>query len=340
VTLRVVCAGAGWATRSRHLPALLAEPRVEVIGIVDRHPERAAKAASDFKLPHWGSSLDEPWVADASCLTIGTPPLEHADLIATALDRGWHCLCEKPFAVPVDRAAALARQAKDKSLVLCVVHNFQFSRSGKRLFELVESGALGRIEAVYAFQLSNPKRRLPHWHQALPGGLFFDESPHLLYLLRRMLGRLEPRAVDARLDGTEIRDLVATFEHETIWASLSMSFSASVSEWQFVVVGTESIAALDIFRDILLVLRNDGGHRAREILRASAYAIGGHLAGVVSSGARMVGKRLSYGNNEVVARFVDAIEGNPERARWMTADDGYEVVKAIDELLRRSGIEP
>jgi scyllo-inositol 2-dehydrogenase (NADP+) len=310
-----------------------------VIGIVDGKPERAAKAARDFKLPHWGSSLDEPWTAEANCLTVGTPPMAHADLIATALERGWHCLSEKPFAMPVDRAAELAQQAKEKGLVLCVVHNFQFSRSGSRLFELVESGALGRVEAVYAFQLSNPKRRLPQWYQALPGGLFFDESPHLLYLLRRVLGRLEPRTVDARLDGTEIRDLVATFEHETIWASLSMSFGASVSEWQFVVVGTESIAALDIFRDILLVLPNDGGHRAREILRASAYAVGGHLAGVVSSGARLVGKRLSYGNSEVVGRFVDAIEGDMERVRWMTADDGYAVVAAIEKLLHRAGIE-
>jgi predicted dehydrogenase len=337
--LKVVCAGAGWATCSRHLPALTGEPRVEVIGIVDRNEARAAKAADDFKLAHWGTSLDAPWAAEADCLTIGAPPMEHAELIGEALRRGWHCLSEKPFAMPGDHAAALAAEAKEKELVLCVVHNFQFSRSGGRLFELVETGRLGAIEAVYAFQLSNPRRRLPTWYQSLPGGLFFDESPHLLYLLRRILGgRLDPRAVDARLDGTEIRDLVATFEHDTIWATLSMSFGASVSEWQFVVVGTESIAALDIFRDILVVLPNDGGHRAREILRASAHAVGGHLAGVVSSGARMVGKRLSYGNTEVVARFVDAIEGRPERARWMTADDGVAVIDAISALLVRAGI--
>jgi predicted dehydrogenase len=313
---------------------------VRVIGIVDRHSERAAKAAREFHLPNWGTSLDEQWVANAECLTVGTPPLDHAELIATALERGWHCLSEKPFAMPVERGAELAEEAKEKRLVLCVVHNFQFSRSGARLFDLAEGGALGRIEAVYAFQLSNPKRRLPHWYRELPGGLFFDESPHLLYLLRRLLGRLEPRTVDARLEGNEIRDLVATFEHASIWATLSMSFGASVSEWQFVVVGTEAIAALDIFRDILVVLPNDGGHRAREILRASAYAVGGHLAGVVTSGARMVRKRLSYGNTEVVGRFVDAIEGRPDRARWMTADDGVAVVAAIDTLLRRAGIEP
>ncbi|HEX4520701.1 MAG TPA: Gfo/Idh/MocA family oxidoreductase [Gaiellaceae bacterium] len=340
MSLKVVCAGAGWVTRERHLPALQAEPRVEVIGIVDPNAERAERVAKDLNLPHFGTSLDEPWTEAADCLTVGTPPLTHAAQISIALDRGWHCLSEKPFALPPAEAAALVERARETERTLCVVHNFQFSRSGARLFEIVESGKLGAIEAVYAFQLSNPKRRLPTWYQSLPGGLFLDESPHLLYLLRRVLGgRLDVRALDARLDGTEIRDLVATFEHETIWASLSMSFGASVSEWQFVVVGTESVAALDIFRDILLVLPNDGGHRAREILRTSGRAVGGHLAGVLSSGVRMTGKRLSYGNNEVVGRFVDAVEGRTERARWMTGEDGYEVVACIADLLGRAGIE-
>ncbi len=339
MTLEVVCAGAGWVTGARHLPALKAEPRFEVIGIVDPDPAKAAAMAAAFALPHSGTSLDEPWTERADCLTVGTPPFSHAASISTALDRGWHCLAEKPFALPPLEAANLVERARAAGLVLCVVHNFQFSRSGSRLFELVETGKLGTIEAAYAFQLSNPKRRLPRWYKSLPGGLFVDESPHLLYLLRRVLGRLEPRTVDARLDGTEIRDLVATFEHETIWATLSMGFGASVSEWQFVVVGSESIAALDIFRDILVVLPNDGSHRAREILRTSGRAVGAHVAGVVSSGVRMTAKRLSYGNNEVVGRFVDAIEGRPERARWMTGADGYEVVACIADLLARAGIE-
>ena len=40
--LRVTCVGAGWATRERHLPALAADPRVRVLGVIDPHPERAA----------------------------------------------------------------------------------------------------------------------------------------------------------------------------------------------------------------------------------------------------------------------------------------------------------
>jgi scyllo-inositol 2-dehydrogenase (NADP+) len=311
-----------------------------VLGVVDRNPERAMALAAEFRLPHFGSSLDEPWTREANCLTIGTPPFEHAPLVRVALDRGWHCLCEKPFALPSDSAAEFTEDAQRSGLVLGVVHNFQFSRSGTRLFKLIESGGLGEVEAVYGFQLSNPRRRLPSWYRSLPGGLFLDESPHLLYLLLRVLGRLEPRTIDGRLAGHEIRDLAVTFEHESIWATLSMSFNASISEWQFTVVGKRSMATLDLYRDLLVLTPNDGSHRAREILRTSAAMVGGHLAGVASSGARLLARRLLYGNDEVVHRFVDATEGAAHRLRWLSGNDGHAVVACIEDILARAGIEP
>ena len=339
MTLAVVCSGAGWVTRNRHLPALRADPRARVLGVVDRNADRAASVARELELPYFGISLDEPWTAEATCLTIGTPPLAHAALVDVAVERRWHCLCEKPFALPSTQAIGLVERARRSGLVFGVVHNFQFTRSGTRLFALAESGALGRIESVCAFQLSNPRRRLPSWYRSLPGGLFMDESPHLLYLLYRLLGRLEPRSVDARLAGQEIRDLAVTFEHESVWATLAMSFNASISEWQFLVVGERAIAAFDLFRDLLVVVPNDGSHRAREILRTSAALVGSHLAGVASSGTRLLTRRLLYGNDEVVRRFLDAVEngGQPD---WMTGEDGCAVVACIEDILGRAGVDP
>ena len=60
----------------------------------------------------------------------------------------------------------------------------------------------------------------------------------------------------------------------------------------------------------------------------------GHLVGFAASGARMVRGRLTYGNDEVVHRFVDAVLGDHERIRWMTADDGHAVVACLEEIVR------
>ena len=258
----------------------------------------------------------------------------------TALDARLALPLREAIRAALRTAAELVEEARQSGIVLGVFHNFQFSQSGTKLFEVVESGRLGEIEAVYAFQLSNPKRRLPTWYRSLPGGLFLDESPHLLYLMRRVLGSLQPRTVDARLAGREIRDLAVTFEHESIWASLSMSFNASVSEWQFLVVGSRAVAALDLFRDLLVTVPNDESHRAREILRSSAAIVGGHLAGVASSGTRLLGRRLTYGNDEVVRRFVDATEGAAHRLQWLSGEDGCAVVACIEDVLRRAGVDP
>jgi predicted dehydrogenase len=340
LTVAVVCVGAGWVTRHRHLPALGTDSRVQVLGVVDVHRERAEALALSSGLPHWGSSLDEAWLEHADAVMVGTPPLEHADVVASAVARGLHCLCEKPLALPAHAAAQVMDTAERESAVLAVVHNFQFSQAGARLFALVEGGHLGAISALYGFQLSNPRRRLPSWHNELPGGLFLDEAPHLLYLMRRLLGRLEPRTVDGRLDGAAIRDLSTTFEHDSIWASLTMSFEAPISEWQLVVVAERGVAALDVFRDILIVLPNDGAHRARDILRSSARMLGGHVVGIASSGARLVSRRLLYGNDEVVHRFVDAVEGRVDRLRWIGAEDGLAVVECMEAITEALGVQP
>ncbi|HEY7381920.1 MAG TPA: Gfo/Idh/MocA family oxidoreductase [Gaiella sp.] len=340
MTLDVVCAGAGWATGERHLPALARDDRVRVVGVVDPHIERARALAKRFRVPHAGTTLDEIRVDSVSALTIGAPPMQHAHLVEAALARGWHCLCEKPFVLPATRAAELAERARDSRLVVAVVHNFQFSRGGRRLFRLIDSGRLGEVEAIHGFQLSNRRRRLPHWHRTLPGGLFLDEASHLLYLIRRILGRLELRVVDGRVRENEVRDVTATFAHSSVWATLTMDFDASVSEWLLVVVGSEAVAAFDVYRDLVVVLPNDRGHKAHDVLRTSAALVGGHLVGFTSSGALMARGRLTYGNDEVVRRFVDASLGNPERIAGMTADDGVAVVVCLEEVLDRLGVEP
>jgi hypothetical protein len=49
--------------------------------------------------------------------------------------------------------------------------------------------------------------------------------------------------------------------------------------------------------------------------------------------------RLSYGNDDVVTRFVDAISGDRSRIAGMSAEDGCAVVECLEALVVRAGIE-
>jgi scyllo-inositol 2-dehydrogenase (NADP+) len=335
----VVCVGAGWVTANRHLPALLRDGRARVVGIIDSHPERAEALARRHELPHWGTRVDEPWVAQAGCASVGTPPATHAEVVLRLLNQGLHVLCEKPLAATVGDAEAMVAMATERGRVLAVVHNFQFASAMERARRLLAQGALGDLTGVYAVQLSNPSRRLPHWYPSLEGGLFYDEAPHLLYLLRGLVGELRPSSVAGRLNRSvspaQVTQLDAVFDHPHIWAQLTMNFSSPVSEWQLVLMGTRQLVAVDIFRDISVLLPNDGAHEARQVLRTTLRGVGEHMAGVVRSGMGHVSGRLLYGNETVARRFLDAVCDRGDLA-GLHGRDGLAVVKTIHELLARA----
>jgi scyllo-inositol 2-dehydrogenase (NADP+) len=339
--INVVCVGAGWVTGNRHIPAFMRDRRARVLGVVDRRTERARALAEQYRLPHWGASLDEPWVAEATCASIGTPPGQHAEVAVDLIERGLHVLCEKPMATCVADAEAMVACAERHQRVLHVVHNFQFATAMVRARSLLERGELGELTAVYALQLSNPSRRLPHWYPSLPGGLFYDEAPHLLYLLRSVLGDLHLAGVSHRLDHStcppQIDYLDVQFDHPTVWAHMTMNFKSPVSEWQIALLGTRQLIVVDIFRDISILLPNDGSHSAGNILRTTWRGVGEHLGGVVRSGIGVLSRRLLYGNETVVSRFLDAA-GGTRVAAGTSGRDGLAVVKDIHEIMRHAEI--
>jgi scyllo-inositol 2-dehydrogenase (NADP+) len=337
----IVSVGAGWVTTTRHIPALLGDPRVRVVGIVDPNADRARAAAEKFKLRHHGTSIDEEWVGRAKAATVGVPPAKHGEIVTGLLGQGLHVLTEKPMALTVREADEMVAASDRAERRLAVVHNFQYASAMQRARKLLAAGELGDLTAVYAFQLSNPKRRLPTWYRSLRGGLFYDEAPHLLYLLRTMIGDLKldsvAAKVDRAVDPAQIEHLDAHFEHPNVWAQLTMNFNSPLSEWQFTLVGTKQTIAVDIFRDISILLPNDGSHAAKDILRTSFRAIGEHLRGVVTSGIGHVTGKLLYGNETVIRRFVDAVEGKDDLS-GISGRDGLSVVRTMHELLERAAV--
>ncbi len=340
--IRVAVIGGGWVGTHRHLPTLRADGRFEVIGIVDRHRERAEAAAKRFHLPQLAiasSMAKVGWIDGVDAVTIATSPDAHADLLAEARGLGLHVLTEKPFTLDQGHAEAAAAPS---DRVVAVMHNFQFARSAERLWSDLDSGRLGRVRSVNAVQLSNRARRLPDWYEELPLGLFFDESPHLLYLLRRVVpdltlkdldlvhgrgGRRTPSLVWARYSGTGT---------DAVPVTLSMNFESTVSEWYLTVHGERAVGIVDIFRDIYIRVPNDGRHTTSTVARSSLAATLGHWSGYLSSGVLHVTGRLRYGVDEVVSKFAEGIAAgrDPEYCGRL---DALAVRRMQQEIIDSSG---
>lgn len=308
----VAVIGAGWVTGARHLPALLASRRCRVLGVVDHRLDRAQAMAKRFRLPHAASDLDAPWLDQVDAATIGVSPMAHFETASTLLRQGKHVLVEKPLCLSVAQGEALVELAERERRVLAVVHNFQFARSVRKAMRQLQSGRWGKLTGLHGMQLSNERRRLPTWYEELPGGLFYDESPHLLYLLRAFGGRLELRdahVAASRWPRATPATVQSHFDSACGPATLFMNFEAPVSEWFLFVFAERGMAVIDIFRDILHFIPNDGRHRARDITHSSWRLLIGHAWGFAASGWQLITRRLRYGNDEVVKRFFDAVQG-------------------------------
>jgi predicted dehydrogenase len=341
--LAVAAIGLGWVTTNRHIPWLLRDGGIELVGVVDPHHERVEAATRGhriFRTAVTGNPDAVSWLDEVDAVTIGTPPRTHAALARSFLASGKHVLVEKPFAMTPEEADDLARMAKRAGRVLAVVHNFQFSRAIRRLKRLIDDGSIGAVRSIWATQLSNPRRRLPSWYEDLPLGLFYDESPHIFYLVRSVTP-VEPVPVRAAI--VPSRDGRATphridlaMRAGDVPINISIDFEAPVSEWHVAVMGSRCMAVADLFRDLTVVVNNDGKHRGREILRTSWSALHTHLRGLVASGSLLMSRRLSYGNDEVIHRFVKACVGGsvpdgitPADGQWVT--DAQHWVMAASE---------
>lgn len=342
--LRVAAVGLGWVTLHRHLPAMRATPGLQVVGVVDRRAGHAAAVARRHGIArsHEGASLAAiEWLDEVDAFTIATSPMAHARLIREALELGRHVITEKPFVMDPAEGAALVALARARRRTLAIVHNFQFSRSVRALARDLREARLGRIRFVSALQLGNPARRLPEWHEELPLGLYYDESPHLLYLLRGLAPAplvLERAEVHGSTLGKRTPAWISAHYvagPDAIPVKLNLAFEAPLSEWHVSVAGERMLGDVDVFRDIYVRVPNDGAHTAWPVLRTSLAATWTHWLGHLTSGPAHLAGTLLYGNDEVFRQFAAAAR-NGEEPALIGAEDALAVLKMQHELIERA----
>ena len=324
----------------RHIPALARCKRAKVNAICNPFDSSLAFYAAEKNIPGVFQNIDAFLQTDIDAVVICTPPKTHAELIEKALQAGKHVLCEKPFTMHEEDGQRLEKLAQEKNLVLCASHNFQFSRSVRKAKECIASGKLGNVIGASGYQWSSAKRPLPTWYPDLPGKLFFDESPHLIYMLQSFVGDLEVE--DAwRNERGQGEDSFEQFEirlkGEKGYATISALFGTPVSEWFMVVYGTKGAVVLDIFRDVAAFIPPEKSRDPKYLLASIANVdrqIWGGMAQWIIS--RFTKGGHLFGLEELTSGFVTAaLDGTPPP---IPTDEGWKVVKVINDSLRTSGV--
>jgi hypothetical protein len=130
----------------------------------------------------------------------------------------------------------------------------------------------------------------------------------------------------------------AWFESEAGYLiHLGCNFESPISEWHLMVFGKKRLGIVDVFRDIYISLPNDGAHDTRSVITTSLMATWQHWGQHVTSGARHLAGKLFYGNQEVFARFGEAVAGNPAALGPISAQCALDALKLQHAIINSCG---
>ena len=145
---------------------------------------------------------------EVDAVIVATPAHTHLDIARQTLAAGKHTLVEKPLDVSLSKAEELVKFADSTGLQFGVVLQHRFRPGAVRLRELVESAALGELQAGI---LQVPWWRSQSGYYDQPGrgsvardggGVLLTQAIHALDLFRSLVGVRE--VISSRVRTTDI----------------------------------------------------------------------------------------------------------------------------------------
>lgn len=103
---------------------------------------------------HVTADRAEAFVDGIDAVVIAAPAADHAHLARTALKAGKPVYVEKPLALELDDAQAVAELAREKGLPLMIGHLLQYHPAFVTLKRLVQEGAIGELRHVTSHRLN------------------------------------------------------------------------------------------------------------------------------------------------------------------------------------------
>lgn len=138
--LNWIVIGIGDITKRRVIPAIQAEPRSHLYGVVTRDPAKAGT----YNTRVW-TSLDVPLADPAvDIVYVGTPVFLHAPQAIQSLRAGKHVVCEKPMAMNEAEARTMLEAAESSGKLFGVAYYRRTYPKVQRAKQLLESGAIGK----------------------------------------------------------------------------------------------------------------------------------------------------------------------------------------------------
>ncbi len=242
---------------------------IRVVGVVDPDAN-GARLAADLNVPHWVAWEDAP-LSEVDLVDVASPTPTHAGYVEAAAASGKAILCEKPLALTVEEAEAIASAVHRGGVRLAVGHVVRYFPAYRRAHDLVVAGDLGAVAVAHLYRGGAFPRGHRDWYQdrRQSGGPLLDLSLHDFDFLLWTFGA--PASVFAQeVDVTEPTPLAhatATlrFPHGLL-AQVVGSWAGTRFGTRLELAGSEGLLAHDSLRDETLRLtRRQGVDRPADV---------------------------------------------------------------------------
>jgi len=170
----------------------------KLVAIAGRNAEAAQEAAKRYGYEKvytdWRDLIADP---EVQLFDNGGPNDTHAAPSIAAAEAGKHIFCEKPLARTAEEAKTMLDAVTKAGVKHQVAFNYRFVPAIRQAFELIQSGALGRIyhfRAVYLQEWIMPHYGTPMiWRldkKAAGSGALGDLGAHIIDLGRHLVGEM------------------------------------------------------------------------------------------------------------------------------------------------------
>jgi predicted dehydrogenase len=141
---RLVIVGAGAISHAAHVPAALASPFVDLVGVVDTDVDRAKALCRDY-------GLDIAVAGDASQLSmsfdgavVASPNDTHAPIARALIQQGAHVLIEKPMATDTATAQGLVELSNANGVTVAIGFHTRHSGACRAMKQAIDAEHFGR----------------------------------------------------------------------------------------------------------------------------------------------------------------------------------------------------
>jgi predicted dehydrogenase len=191
---------------------------------------------------------------DIDAVVLATPAETHRSLAIRSMESGKDVFVEKPMALNAKEGAEMNRVAAAQRRLLMVGHLLEYHPAVLKLRELIDSGALGRINYIYSNRLNFGKIRTEE-------NALWSFAPHDIAVILRLLGAMpiEATCVGGSYLTPNLADVTVSCLHFPSGqrAHIFVSWLNPFKEQKLVVFGDRQMAVFnDMEKDAKLVLYN------------------------------------------------------------------------------------